>query len=316
MIPPADPPMTPSGRSTPDPVPFSRVAAVDGVAGVFGRRWWLVLLPLLLLAGVAMAVVEARGDRYRAVATVRVDAPADDVRADALLLLASPSFLTQVAAAADIDIDRDGLRTFADRFDVTQDGGSLVRLAYVGDGAGEAQAAAGAAAEGILRSRRAAVAERVSAAVDAAEDQVELLEAQVAAATDEVAAFDRRHPPRTPADPALPRAVAAEGAELGRELARRQDALAEARDALDGAEREGAAALARAETEQLEGGPLPPEHEGVPRVLLGILVALVGTAIGIGLALLAERRDHTVRTEIDVQEAVPGIPILAVLERS
>ena len=291
------------------------------VAGVVGRRWWLLLLPLVVVAAVAAGILAGRSPTYEAVATIRTGGndllaesraagveTAGDLLSDAETLLGSAGFLAEVAERAGVD-DVGG-------FDVRPVGTTLVQITYVADDADEAGRVAGAAVDQLLRSRRARVAQAGDAAVELLQRRLVRLEEAETEAENELAAFEARNPAPGPDGPPLSRAVEAEAASLTAEVEQRQQAAAAVRAALGEAELGAQVALAEVAAEQLVDRPLSPGGDGLPLLLIALLVTFVGGGLGVGLALVAERRDDTVRDEVDVQEAAPGVPVLAVIDAS
>ena len=284
---------------------------MDSVAGVVRRRWWVLLLPLVLVTALVVALGSVRQGRYEAVATVRGQGSASELRADALVRFADPAFLEEVRRAAAPGVE---LRTLAARLTVEQDGAHLVRVSYTAAEAAEAQAVAGTAADLLLRIRRAEVDAAGEGTIAAATGRVTDLETAVDEARSELARFERQHPATAPGGPPLTRTVQAEGAALEAEVTRLQDALGAARVAVREAELQAEEASRAVRAEQMIARPFEPADDAWPLWVLAVPVVAAGLAVGAALALAVERRDHTVRDELDVQDATPGIPILAVVD--
>lgn len=285
---------------------------MDSVGGVIQRRWWVLLLPVVLVSVLVVLVHTARPGRYEAVATIR--GPSSDLATTASLMFRSQASLQSVIRHAALADDPPDPRRLATRLDATPDGDQLLRISYAADDPEEAQVVAKAAADLLLQQRRRQAAEANDARIAAAADRVERREVLVEEARAALVAFERRHPVPRSGEPAPPRTVDAEGRQLAAELEAHQGALRDARFRLDEAELAAEEAMRQIRAERLVDRPLAPVDSSWPLWLVGLPVLAAGVAIGVMLTLLAERRDDTVRDEVDVQDAAPGVPILAVVD--
>jgi hypothetical protein len=289
---------------------------VDTVAGVLGRRWWLLVLALLVVTAAPLTFVALQPASYEATATIRTaaDAPAavGDLLGDARLALRSPRFLERVAVRAGLGAD--AVSRLADDLAAESGGDGLVLLRFAADDRDEATLTAAAAVEVLLADRRSRVDEAADAALEQAAAEVAELEEAAVAARTELLAFEGRNPSSATSPPSA--AVEARRTRLTDAVTRADDALAAAEEALAETEAAGEDAVAAVASERLLDRPLPPEGERWPVVPIAAGLLVGGLALGALLALVAERRDHTVRHEVDVQEAAPGIPVLAVIDGS
>ena len=290
------------------------------------RRPRLVLAPLLLATLAALAFGQLSSARYRAHALLRAewdtsndaqlrqrgldvdDRRVGDVR-QRVVGAASIERLQRAPGpgAPERTADRDEVERWLRGVRVAPEGPSHVRIECVDADAARAAWLANRLAEGLVAESRGDPAQ-LAAATREVEDRRAVLEAA-------------KHARRTAAGPA--RGGAPPAAPTDAELARLQgeydQALSSYRERLEQWSAVEAAAGSRrgphTRFEIVRGATAPEQAEPRGLIALALAGALLGLAIGLGTAVVAEQRDRSVKGPEDLAGILP-VPLLALLPES
>ena len=262
---------------------------------VVRRRFLVVLAFILLGIGVAAAFVTTSGAAYEATARVvvrpiTVDPFASNVRPTDLVnagseaaVLRSDAVIGAVKEQLGLEADIPALRS---RVAVVNPEGSLtLEIAYLGPSPEKAQAGANAFAQAYLDERERSAKESLDRTAATLQEQAATLQTQLLAALD----LQRAAPPGSPA--------AAEASAQVESVRTRLSAIEERKNQL--------LSVDTTPGQVVQAASLPAAPSGVPPIILAVGIVGVFTMVGLGIALLLDRRDPRAGGLRDVERLVP-----------
>ncbi len=275
-------------------------------AGDYGvrlrRRWWVVLLGVLLGVGAALAFTAAQPTTYSSSTSVLVQSTGvvaststgpshSDVNMDTESSLVASEQVADGAKAL-LKTTTSPTDLLANLTVTVPPNSQVLQLDYADQTARAAQAGAQAFAQAYLDYRTGTAKKDLDASNTSLKADLTDAQAQLRSVTDKIAALPANSPDRTFAE--------AQRSVLGNQIS----TLAARLSALDATSPVAGQIITAADL---------PDSPSSPVVAINLAAGIVvGLLLGLALAVLADRLDHRLRHPSDVQRLV-GLPVLAVL---